>query len=209
MELSATTFVTLDGVYQSPGAAEEDPSNDFELGGWLPPLFDAEVGQFMDEVFDRADAFLLGRKTYQIMEPYWSNVSDPDDKAAGKLNALPKYVVTSTLQQVSWSNSVRVDGDVLGRIAELKREPGRELQIHGSGALARSLVGTGLLDTYRLLIFPVLLGRGYRLFEDVAPRTLRLVSTRRSGSGVMLQTYQVADQLSFGSVFDEQDGKNM
>jgi dihydrofolate reductase len=201
MRLTATTFVTIDGVMQSPGAPEEDPRDGFDLGGWLPPHFDEETGQYMNEAFDQADAFLLGRFTYEAMAGYWPNVTDPAIRVGVALNSLPKHVVTSTLKDLSWNNSVPLTGDIAKQVAELKESPGKELQIHGSGALLRSLMGHGLIDAYRLITFPVVLGRGQRLFADGAPpAAFRLTDSRATSRGVIMHTYVAAGDPAFGSV---------
>ena len=201
MRLAATTFVTIDGVMQSPGAPEEDPRDGFDLGGWLPPHFDEETGQYMNEAFDQADAFLLGRFTYETMAGYWPNVTDPAIRVGVALNSLPKHVVTSTLKDLSWNNSVPLTGDIAKQVAELKESPGKELQIHGSGALLRSLMGHGLIDAYRLITFPVVLGRGQRLFADGAPpAAFRLTDSRVTSRGVIMHTYVAAGDPAFGSV---------
>lgn len=201
MELTLTTFVTIDGVMQSPGAPEEDPRNGFDLGGWLPPHFDAELGEYMNEVFDQADAILLGRRTYESMAAFWPSVTDPANRVASQLNALPKHVVTTTPAALSWPGSVALTGDVTQKVAELRRAPGRELQIHGSGALARSLMGQDLIDTCRLIVFPVVLGRGQQLFDGgVRPAAMRLADTRSTASGVVMHTYRAAGRPGFGSV---------
>ena len=201
MRLTLTTFVTMDGVMQSPGAPEEDPRNGFDLGGWLPPHFDEETGQYMNEVFDAADAFLLGRFSYQAMAAFWPQVSDPANHVAAQLNSRPKHVVTATLTDLTWPGAVPVRSDIRERVAELKRVPGRELQIHGSGALARSLMPHGLIDAYRLVVFPVVLGRGQRLFADgTPPATMRLTEVRSTGRGVVMHTYEAAGAPAFGSV---------
>jgi dihydrofolate reductase len=201
MRLTLTTFVTMDGVMQSPGAPQEDPRGGFELGGWLPPHFDDDIGQYMNEVFDAAGAFLLGRITYQAMAGFWPQVTDPANRVAAQLNSLPKHVVTATLDDLSWAGAVPLRGDIVRQVAELKQAPGGELQIHGSGALARSLMPHGLIDTYRLVIFPVVLGRGQRLFEAGAPpATMRLTGVRSTGRGVVMHTYDAAGAPAFGSV---------
>jgi dihydrofolate reductase len=201
MRLTLTTFVTIDGVMQSPGAPEEDPRDGFGLGGWLPPHFDDETGRYMNEVFDAADAFLLGRITYQAMAGFWPQVTDPANRVAAQLNALPKHVVTATLTGLPWAGAVPLRGDVPRQVAELKRAPGRELQIHGSGALARSLMPHGLIDAYRLVVFPVVLGRGQRLFGGGAPpATMRLTDIRSTPRGVVMHTYEAAGAPAFGSV---------
>ncbi len=201
MRLTVTTFVTADGVMQSPGAPEEDPRNGFDLGGWLPPYFDEQLGAYMNSVLDDADAILLGRFTYEAMAGYWPNVTDPAVTLAVALNTLPKHVVTSTLTDLAWNNSVPVTGDIAKAVAELKQAPGRELQVHGSAALVHYLTEHRLVDAYRVITFPVVLGRGKRLFADGAPPTgLRLTDSQATPSGVVMHTYETAGQPSFGTV---------
>jgi dihydrofolate reductase len=201
MRLTVTTFVTLDGVMQSPGAPEEDPRGGFGLGGWLPPLFDEETGQYMNEVFDEADVFLLGRRTYEAMAGFWPSVSDPANRVGTQLNSLPKHVVTATLTELSWSGAVPLTGDIAKQVAALKEVPGRELQVHGSRALVRHLTAEGLVDAYNLVIFPVVLGRGQRLFADgTPPSAMRLTASRATSGGVVMHTYETAGPPSFGSV---------
>ncbi len=201
MRLTATTFVTVDGVLQSPGAPQEDPRNGFDLGGWLPPYFDDEIGQYMNDVFDQADAFLLGRFTYEAMAGYWPSVTDPAIKVGVALNSLPKHVVTSTLTDLTWNNSRPLTGDIGKQVAALKEAPGRELQVHGSGALVHFLAGHGLIDAYRVITFPVVLGRGQRLFADgIPPVALRLTDSQTTGRGVVMHTYETAGKPAFGSV---------
>ncbi|MFR9778684.1 dihydrofolate reductase family protein [Micromonospora sp. MS34] len=202
MRLTATTFLTLDGVMQAPGGRDEDVSDGFDLGGWLPPHFDETVGGWMGEILDHADALLLGRRTYDIMAAYWPHVTDPAEGGPDNpLNRLPKYVATNRSDELTWSGSHRLDGDLATAVGDLKNRPGGELQLHGSGALARSLMREGLIDTYHLLIFPVVLGRGQRLFADgVRPAGLRLTDSRSSASGVTMLTYDSAGAPAFGTV---------
>ncbi|HEX5189915.1 MAG TPA: dihydrofolate reductase family protein [Streptosporangiaceae bacterium] len=201
MRLTATAFVTVDGVMQSPGAPQEDPRDGFDLGGWLPPHFDGELGQYMNEVFEEAEAFLLGRFTYEAMVGYWPNVTDPAVKVGVALNTLPKHVVTSTLTDLAWNNSRPVTGDIVARVTDLKNTPGKELQVHGSAELVHYLAGHGLIDAYRVLTFPVVLGRGKRLFADGVPPTgLRLTDSRTTPSGVAMHTYETTGQPSFGAI---------
>ncbi|HEX6933371.1 MAG TPA: dihydrofolate reductase family protein [Streptosporangiaceae bacterium] len=201
MRLTVTTFVTADGVMQSPGAPREDPRDGFDLGGWLPPYFDEQLGEYMNSVLDEADAFLLGRFTYEAMAGYWPNVTDPAVRVGVALNTLPKHVVTSTLTDLAWHNCVPVTGDIAKAVAELKQVPGRELQVHGSAGLVHYLAGQNLVDSYRVLTFPVVLGRGKRLFADgVPPTALRLTDSQATGSGVVMHTYETAGQPAFGSV---------
>ena len=201
MRLTATAFVTADGVMQSPGAPQEDPRNGFELGGWLPPYFDNQLGEYMNEVFDHADAILLGRFTYEAMAGYWPSVTDPAIKVGVALYTLPKHVVTSTLKELSWNNSRPITGHIVKEVTELKRQPGRELQIHGSAALVRHLAEHSLIDGYRVITFPVVLGRGKRLFADgVPPVALKLTDSQATGTGVVMHAYETAGQPTFGSV---------
>jgi dihydrofolate reductase len=190
MLLSVHTFVSLDGVMQGPGAPEEDPSNGFDRGGWVVPFADGLGGIVDDDWFAHADAILLGRTTYQLMEPYWSKITDPNDPVATALNGLPKYVVSTTLtpQTATWASTEVIADDVVGRVTELKQAPGRELQVHGSWQLAQTLHQAGLVDIYRLLVFPIVIGAGKRLFDDGSrPVSFEVVSQKPSGSLTALE----------------------
>jgi dihydrofolate reductase len=201
MRLTLTEFVTLDGVYQGPGGPTEDTSGGFQQGGWLVPFFDDRLGQFMNEVFDEVDAFVLGRQTYEIFAASWPKFPDPDDPIASRLNTLPKYVASRTLTQADWNNSSVLGGDVVAEVAKLKEQPGRELQIHGSGALAQTLFDDGLIDTIRLIVFPVVLGSGKRLFaEGRRPSRYRLVDVLSTPTGVTVQTLELAGAPEYGTV---------
>ena len=200
MRLTLHTFLTVDGVMQAPGGPAEDPSSGFEHGGWLVPYADDDMGATMVGWFEQADAFLLGRRTYEIFAAAWPTVTNPDDPIASKLNTLPKHVASRTLDEVSWSGARLLEGDVAEQVAALKRVPGRELQVHGSGQLAQTLMKHDLIDEYRLLIYPVLLGDGRRLFaEGTIPSALHLVDSRTTSSGVTLNTYESAGKPSYGS----------
>jgi dihydrofolate reductase len=178
---------------QAPGGADEDRSGGFDQGGWVAPHFDADVNAFMNSVFDRTGAFLLGRVTYEIFAGHWPNQTDPDDPIAGRLNALPKYVASTTLDRVDWENSSLLEGDVVQAVTDLKGREGGELQVHGSAGLARTLTEHGLVDEYNLLTFPVVVGGGKRLFGDSArPTGLRALSQTTSGSGVRIDVWQAA-----------------
>jgi len=201
MKLTSTMFLSADGVYQGPGGPNEDRSGGFDRGGWLVPHFDEATGQFMNEVFDKVDAFLLGRRTYEIFAASWPKVTDPEDPIASRLNTLPKYVVSKTLGSADWQNSTIVNGDIPAEVARLKETPGRELQVHGSGMLARTLLENDLVDELRLLVFPVIVGAGRRLFPDAGVATgLRLVDTRTTGSGTAIHVYQPTGRPEFGEV---------
>ncbi len=198
-ELTITTFLSLDGVMQAPGMPEEDPSGNFRYGGWLVPHADADMGKIITEIFSHADAFLLGRKTYDIFSAYWPRVMDPDDLIAAKLNSLPKYVASRTRSVFSWNNSNPV-WDVEKEITELKKRFGREVQVHGSCGLAQTLIGKDLVDEYRILTFPVVLGTGKRLFgSGTVPRTLKLVRSSITSTGVLFSVYRPAGILKTGS----------
>src|SRR5882762_3568175 len=173
MELSVHTFVSLDGVMQGPGGPQEDPSNGFERGGWLVPYSPDAWGKVVDGWFRRADAILLGRSTFQMMRTYWSQVTDPDSIVATALNTWRKYVVSTTLsdEDAAWGPTSVLRDNVVEQVRQLKEEPGRELQVHGSWQLVQTLHDAGLVDTYRLLQFPVVVGEGKRLFADGAGKT--------------------------------------
>jgi dihydrofolate reductase len=188
MKLSVNIFLTLDGVMQSPGAPDEDPSGGFAKGGWVVPHFDADLGAFVERYFEQTDALLYGRKTYEIMAAHWPNVTDPDDRVAAMLNAAPKYVVSSTLTDAdaSWKNSTVLRGDFLAAVRELKQQPGKELQVHGNWQLSQALHEAGLIDVYRLMMFPVVVGAGKRLFDTSGPASgFRTVSSLVTNTGVI------------------------
>jgi dihydrofolate reductase len=201
MKLTLTQFVTLDGVYQGPGGPTEDTSGGFEHGGWLVPFFDETLGRYMNGVFEEVEGFVLGRKTYEIFAAAWPKSTDPDDPVASRLNTLPKYVASRTLTEADWQNSTVLGGDVVAEVAKLKEDPGRELQIHGSGALAQTLFDAGLIDTIRLIVFPVVLGKGKRLFaEGRTPSSFRVVDVTSTPSGVTMQTFELAGPPEYGEV---------
>ena len=200
MRLTVTTFITLDGVYQAPGGPGEDDEGGFRHGGWSFPYADEDFGAAMVEWFTGAGAFLLGRKTYQIFASHWLKVTDPADPIASRLNALPKYVVSGSQRPLGWHNSHLVTGDVPAEISKLKQQPGSELQVHGSGNLVHTLIRHGLADEYRLLIYPVLLGSGKRLFPDGdIGAAWRLTGSKATGTGVQILTYQPAGPAQYGS----------
>ena len=201
MQLTVTTFLSVDGVYQGPGGPDEDRSGGFDRGGWLVPHFDEATGKFIDEVFGRVDAFLLGRRTYDIFAGYWPNVTDPDNPIASRLNALPKYVASTTLEDPKWANTTVLEGDLAAAVRELKQREGRELQVHGSGALVRFLLANDLVDRLYLQVFPVIVGAGKRLFPDQGIATgLALEEARTTPSGVTISVYRPTGRPEFGSV---------
>jgi dihydrofolate reductase len=201
MKLTTTMFVSVDGVAQGPGGPDEDRSGGFERGGWLVPHFDEETGQFMDQVFRRVDAFLLGRKTYEIFAGSWGKMDDPgDNPVAVNLNTLPKYVPSTTLKDPEWTNTTVLSDDVASAVRELKERPGQELQVHGSITLVRWLLENDLVDELNLLVFPVVVGQGRRLFADQGLDTnLQVVESKTTSSGVTILTYRTAGRPDYGT----------
>ena len=198
-KLVASTFASLDGIMQAPGGPEEDPTGDFTLGGWMFSHADESM-DISAAGFDGKDRELvLGRRTYQIFEAFWPYQPD-DDPVAGTLNAAKKHVASRTLSELHWNNSALLHGDVVSAITELKAQPGFDLQIIGSGNLIQALQAASLIDEYNVWTFPVVLGRGKRLFgETVKPSALRLVRSQVSDSGVVMSTYVPAGDIRFGS----------
>jgi dihydrofolate reductase len=182
-----STFVSLDGVMEDPGGGEG-----FKQGGWQLPFFDQDQAHGVRDELFAADALLLGRMTYQHLAAAWPSMTD-DDGFADRMNSLPKYVASTTLQEPLAWNATLLKGDVAEAIAELKQQPAGDLLIQGSGELAQTLLRRGLIDEYRLWVHPVVLGSGKRLFKDGGPTTpLRLVDTKTTSTGVVHLTYQPA-----------------
>lgn len=193
-------FLSLDGVAQGPGSPEEDPSDGFRRGGWLVPHLDDEFMRIVTRWLGEVDAFLFGRRTYDSFARDWPKMNDPDDPIADKLNGLPKYVASHSLAKAEWDPTTILSGDVAAQVAELKRQPGRELQIHGSARLGASLLAAGLIDELRLMIAPVIVGSGRRLFPDNgAPAGLRLLANETTPSGVAAQVYEPTGQPQYGT----------
>jgi len=192
MKLTTITHVSVDGVMQGLGGPDEDRRGGFQRGGWAPPLFVDEAATFLDQVFQRADAFLFGRRTYEIFAGYWGVMPDPaSNPIAGPLNARPKYVASTTLTDPQWAGTTVLPGDVAAAVGELKAEAAGELQVHGSGALIRWLLANDLVDEMNLLIVPVVVGQGTRLFPDAGPDiALELVDSRPTPSGITIQVYR-------------------
>lgn len=193
MKLTTTTQVSVDGVMQGPGGPGEDRRGGFERGGWSrrpKPLSDNEVVTFIGEVYRRADAFLFGRWTYELFAGYWGAMDDLEHPIAGALNTRPKYVASNTLSEPRWADTTVLSGDLAAAIGELKAKPGGELQVHGSGTLVRWLLGQDLVDELNLLVVPVVVGQGSRLFPDAGPDiALDLLDSRAFPRGVTLQVY--------------------
>ncbi|MET9883018.1 dihydrofolate reductase family protein [Streptomyces sp. NPDC006430] len=202
-KLTLTTFLTLDGVMQAPGGPDEDRSGGFPYGGWVVPYADEGMGVFVTEVFERAGAFLLGRRTYEIFAGYWPQITDPVDPVASRLNGLPKYVASTTLKDPAWAGTTVVDGEHLqSEITRVKDalEGTRELQVHGSGALAQWLLARDLVDELNLLLFPVFLGTGRRLFPTGGlPTACELIGSRTTPNGIAIQSYRPTGRATFGS----------
>ncbi|HEU4331464.1 MAG TPA: dihydrofolate reductase family protein [Lapillicoccus sp.] len=198
MKLTTVTNVSVDGVMQGLGGPEEDASGGFERGGWALPLFDDEAGAFLGQVYQRADAFLFGRRTYDIFAGYWRLVEDPDNPIASALNSRPKYVASSTLSDPEWADTTVLSGDVAAAVRELKDAREGELQVHGSGALVRWLLDNRLVDEIVLLTYPVVVGQGTRLFPDAGPdAALDLVESRATSGGVTIQAYRLAGRPEY------------
>jgi dihydrofolate reductase len=200
MKLTTMTQVTVDGVMQgNGGATDEDRRNGFERGGWALGLGDSETMTLINETYRSADAFLFGRRTYELFAGYWgaaerarAAAADPaNHPIAAALNAKPKYLASTTLTEPRWANTTLLSGDLAAAIGELKAKPGGELQVHGSGALIRWLLDNDLVDEMTLLIVPVILGQGARLFPDAGPDiALDLVESRADSKGVTIQVYR-------------------
>jgi dihydrofolate reductase len=196
--LRSTTFLTLDGVMQAPGGPGEDEEGGFSKGGWSVKFFDDEVGEAMDTFMSMPFDLVLGRKTYDIFAAYWPNAS-PED-VAKPLNDATKYVASRGRPNLSWERSVLLEGDVAQAVAGLKQEDGPELQVHGSGDLLQTLIREGVVDEFQLLVFPVLVGSGKRLFaQGTVPASLKLIESRVSPSGVFIGRYQPAGELVTGT----------
>ena len=198
MKLSLNTFVSLDGVMQGPGGPDEDTTGGFTRGGWVIPHFDEDFGRIVDqEWFAHADAVLLGRSTFEMMRTYWSAYPNQDELVAKVLNTYPKYLVATTLtdQQAAWGPTTVLRDDVVEQVRALKERPGRELQVHGSWQLAQTLHNAGLVDVYRLLVFPVVVGAGKRLFDETTrPSAFRTVARGATAAGA---THLVLEPAAF------------
>ena len=191
MKLTTTTIVTVDGVMQGLGGSDEDRRGGFERGGWAMADNDDENMTFLNEVYGRADAFLFGRRTYEIFAGYWGVMEDSGNPIATALNTRPKYVASTTLTEPGWANTTVLSGNLATAIRELKAKPGGELQVHGSGNLVRRLFDNRLVDEITLLIYPMIIGQGTRLFPESGPDiALDLVNSRVTSKGVTIQVYR-------------------
>lgn len=195
MKVALTEFVTLDGVCQGPGSPTEDTTDGFDRGGWFTPYIDELFLRRVSEWLDLADGLLLGRRTYEAFARDWPRMENPDDPFSVRMNALPKYVATTTLTEGTWNPTTVLRGDAAETVAALKKKPGKELQVHGSARLGNALIAAGLVDTLRLVVAPTILGTGRRLLAHPAPATgWRPVSQEATGSGLMLLEYELAGE---------------
>ena len=198
MKLTTVAVVTADGVLQGLGGPNEDRRGGFERGGWVAGLFDEESGMFLQKVYERADAFLFGRFTYDIFAPHWSALADSPNPVAVALNSKPKYVASTTLTDPEWADTTVLSGDVAAAIRDLKATREGELQVHGSGALVRWLLENDLVDEIVLIVCPLLLGQGTRLFATTGPDVaLDVVESRSTPNGISIQVYRPAGRPQY------------
>ena len=199
MRITLIQFVSLDGVSQGPGSPAEDTSGGFTGGGWLVPHLDELFVRRTADWLGRAGGLLLGRRTYEAFARDWPQITDPDDPFTVRMNVLPKYVVTSTLTRADWHPATLLPGDPIRSVGELKARPGRELQIHGSARLGRTLLSAGLVDTLRLVVAPTVVGSGRRLFDHPgAPVGLGLARHEVTPNGLLLLEYERAGAAPVG-----------
>ena len=202
MKLTTMTQVTVDGVVQgNGGASDEDRRNGFERGGWARGAGDNDTRTFITQTYQRADAFLFGRRTYELFAGSWGEIAEMRAHPIGMaLNETPKYVASTTLTEPRWADTTVLSGDLAAAIGELKANPAGELQVHGSGTLIRWLLENDLVDELTLLIVPVVLGQGTRLFPDAGPDiALDLVESRADSNGVMIQVYRPAGRPQYAT----------
>ena len=208
MKLTTVTNISVDGVMQGLGGPDEDRRSGFERGGWAMGVFDGETLAFINQTYQRADAFLFGRKTYELFAGYWgaeerarAAAEDPDNhQIAAALNARPKYVASTTLTEPQWADTTVLSDDLAAAIGELKAEQAGELQVHGSGALTRWLLDNDLIDEMYLLTCPVVVGQGARLFPEAGPDiALDLVDSRAFPKGITLQVYRPAGRPQYAT----------
>ena len=204
MKLTTITHVSLDGVMQGLGGADEDRSGGFERGGWAIPLFDDEAEAFLIALLGRADAFLFGRRTYEIFAGSWGTGSwganEGDNPISVALNTKPKYVAAATLTEPQWKGTTVLSDDLAAAVAELKAKPGGELQVQGSGTLIRWLMEHDLVDEINLFTYPVVVGQGTRLFPDTGPDTaLELIESKTTAGGLIIQVYRLAGRPEYAT----------
>ncbi|MGI6869670.1 dihydrofolate reductase family protein [Amycolatopsis sp. 3B14] len=203
MKLTTMTQITVDGVMQgNGGASEEDRRGGFDRGGWALGKGDAGTHALIKQTYQRADAFLFGRRTYELFAASWGPCADADvpgwEPVRRALNARPKYVASTTLTDPAWPGTTVLGGDLAAAVADLKAKPGGELQVHGSGALTRWLLANDLVDEMTLIVIPVVLGQGARLFPDAGPDlALDLADSRTDSEGVTIQVYRPAGRPQY------------
>ena len=204
--ITSNTFVTLDGVMQGPGGPDEDRDGGFTHGGWSVGYFDEGVGnavdQWMNKISPNGD-LLLGRKTYEIFANYWPSeqIDEADRDIANPLNAATKYVVSESLSSLSWGPNVLINGDVVGRLAEIKTGDGPDLQVHGSSVLLQTLLKHGLIDFMQVIIMPCVLGTGKKLFgEGIAPTGMKVVEIDTTHGGVVIARYEPGETIPYGQM---------
>jgi dihydrofolate reductase len=202
-KITASTFISLDGVMQAPGGPEEDPVGGFEFGGWTFHYWDEVMGAAMDETFSKPFALLLGRRTYDIFAAYWPY--QQSGLIADSFNAATKYVATHRPDSLTWQNSQSLGDDVVATLRQLKQEAGPDLLIQGSSELIQTLLANGLIDEITLLIFPLVLGKGKRLFgNDALPAAFQLTKSLASSAGVLMARYERGGEIKTGSFAQEQ-----
>jgi dihydrofolate reductase len=202
MKLTTTTNLSLDGVMQGLGGADEDRRGGFTRGGWAAPLFDEEAAAALGAIYARADAFLFGRWTYEVFAGSWGAIKEipPDNPVALALNTKPKYVVSQTLTDPKWAKTTVLSGDVAAAVRDLKAKPGGELQVHGGTKFIRWLLDNDLIDEINLFTYPLILGQGTRLFPETGPdKALELVESRATPGGVVIQSYRVDGRPQYRS----------
>jgi dihydrofolate reductase len=200
-ELMVNTFLTLDGVMQAPGGPEEDPSGGFDHGGWSFGYWDEQMEQAMGESMSKPFDLVLGRKTYEIFAAHWPHTDEPP---AELFNSITKHVASTTLKELEWENSKLIEGAVPEGVRALKEEDGPELQVHGSANLIQTLLEHGLVDEFRVWIFPLVLGKGKRLFDGgTVPAGVELASSQVSSTGVIIATYRSGADIRYGSFVPE------
>ncbi len=198
-KIIVATFTSLDGIMQAPGGPQEDPSGGFTLGGWTARYFDEALGASLGEIFGRPFDLLLGRKTYDIFAAHWPYVTDPNDPIAGVFNQATKYVASRSDPKLSWQNSRLLGKDIIASLKKLKGEDGPDLLVQGSSDLLQTLWKNSLVDEFSVLIFPMVLGKGKRLFGDGAiPAGLKLVKSQSYPTGVVVTKYEPAGEVKTG-----------
>jgi dihydrofolate reductase len=191
MKLVVNLQISVDGVVQANGGKDEKLDPGMERGGWARPLFDNESMAFVNDFYQRADAFLFGRRTYDLFASYWGAQDDMENPIVNALNTKPKYVVSNSLTKPQWADTTVISGDIASSISELKARPGGELQVHGSVVLTQWLLKNNLVDELNLLVCPVIVGQGKRLFPETGPdMALKLIKSQTFPKGIVLQVYQ-------------------